>query len=987
MKVKLKIRDGFIISLSSQVFILSVDTSLFYTEEEKQIVDSSNRIKHLTSNHVRNDLVEKLGKLNKKESKKGQLTESQLKNKKYYMEKVKLINQEIENESAKEIKNYDKKLKKLFSERNEITEPRVLNEDWLEKRIEHDKKVFFQGGGKQPSSKVGKVSLFESTLTRTLGIKQNEFSEDLIIVQTYYYEILRDLIQNGFIYKGKKYIVYTASAGQIRTKKTVFIREEVYNVHKDSLMCGISEEHINNLGGVNVNKFLAYLALSNSATDNWDNFNIKKSIVVDDFESEIETEVDFIDEKTFEITRKTMKIPINHTDGCGMILPRVSKKTMMVRLPWIKGLLVPFPFDKFIREQSAKHGFKFGVVKDIYGKEHNLINDNIEIIFTKSQFKMHKYYSDWADYQHKFIHNNCMAAIGNEEEDNFNTANLTYQILQTLSDLSDEEIKTISKTTNKNIENIAKDKETMLKVLGVRESNTQMNNFQKALYQYPELLADEHSKKVLKAVKDSLVKKGRSGKLDIDGKYTFIIPDLFAFCERLILGKNNPTGFLNNGQVYCKLYREKDELDCLRSPHLYREHAVRKNIVDKEMGRWFITKGLYTSCHDPISKLLMFDNDGDQSLVVADPVIIEAAKRNMAEIVPLFYNMAKSESTIINRDNIYEGLKMAYSGGNIGTISNNITKIWNSNNIDLEAIKFLCLLSNFTIDYAKTLYKPEVPKRVKQLFSSHFNKSVIVDNKIKNEKVKVPYFFTNAKDKNANEVEPINNSVVNKLESVIKNPRTSFKCAQLGKFDYRFLKSESFYSLIKKKKVKTKKKNSDNQKLKSIFRNQKIEVVVNQNQYEIDPINICDKDKMSIEDDPLIQFYSENTKGSINFGYDEQVSEEISCESKELREGFLKINSNINEVVDTLVEFLYGYKSNISKSTLWNCFGDVINKNIEKHLTTIFEEGSVMCDRCGARFVQNTHNHKYCKDCYSVANREKAKERIKNKRILNRSVV
>jgi hypothetical protein len=240
------------------------------------------------------------------------------------------------------------------------------------------------------------ISVFDSILTRTLKIKANTFYDDIIIVQTYFFDILEDLICNSFNYKGEKYICFTASAGQIRTKKTVFIKEKVFLKHQNSLMCGLSIEKINSDGGVNINKYLAYLALCNSATEEWKGFDIEKSIVVENMKTSINTLVDFIDDNTYEINRTEMDLPIEHTDGCGMILPRTNKNSMMVRLPWVKGLLVPFPFDKFIREENRIEGSsKYGVVTDIYGKEHNLIKDKIEVIFTKSQFKMWKYYSSW----------------------------------------------------------------------------------------------------------------------------------------------------------------------------------------------------------------------------------------------------------------------------------------------------------------------------------------------------------------------------------------------------------------------------------------------------------------------------------------------------------------------------------------------------------------------------------------------------------------
>jgi hypothetical protein len=117
---------------------------------------------------------------------------------------------------------------------------------------------------------------------------------------------------------------------------------------------------------------------------------------------------------------------------------------------------------------------------------------------------------------------------------------------------------------------------------------------------------------------------------------------------------------------------------------------------------------------------------------------------------------------------------LAYSGGNIGQISNEITKIWNSEEVNLDAIKLLCLENNFVIDYAKTLYKPERPRDVHTILSAYSKK-------------KVPYFFIYAKDKLQKAVEPINTSTVNRLSKIIKNPNIHFASAGLDKFDYTML--------------------------------------------------------------------------------------------------------------------------------------------------------------------------------------------------------
>jgi hypothetical protein len=327
------------------------------------------------------------------------------------------------------------------------------------------------------------ISIFESTLTRTLGLQTNEKYEDIIVVRVYYYEILRNLMLDGFMLNGEKFVCFTASAGQIRTKKVVFIKEKLWLQHQGTLMCGLTLDIINKHGGVNVNKYFAYLALCNSATDMWGEFNIKKSIVVDDMETLVTGKVDYLDDKTFLINTQVMDIPISHTDGCGMILTRISKKNFMIRLPWVKGLLASFPFDQFIREADILDpSINHAIVTDIYGKQHDILSEGIEIIFTKSQFKMWKYYDSWEDYSNKYITNGCSAGRCNVEEDYIPKAKLNYQVLQTLHDMTENETKKLSEATIKKIENIASSRKSKLEAFWATKENANKNHYNKPAY-------------------------------------------------------------------------------------------------------------------------------------------------------------------------------------------------------------------------------------------------------------------------------------------------------------------------------------------------------------------------------------------------------------------------------------------------------------------------------------------------------------------------
>ena len=224
------------LALNKQVHIYSVDTSAFYLKEEKSIHNKMNRLYVLRS------------KLKKELDNKNTLEERKEKIK----SRITLINKVL-------LKRKDV-LKKLIEDNLSTT--RYLDKSYLT-----DKNV---------------VAMFDSVLTRTLGMSCEGVNNDVLIVQTFYFGIVENIIKNGFYFvdeetgEVEKYIVYTASAGQIRTKKTMFIKESMWEKYKNTLLCGLAEEIINEKGGVNTNKYLAYLALNNSATDEWEGFDMDR---------------------------------------------------------------------------------------------------------------------------------------------------------------------------------------------------------------------------------------------------------------------------------------------------------------------------------------------------------------------------------------------------------------------------------------------------------------------------------------------------------------------------------------------------------------------------------------------------------------------------------------------------------------------------------------------------------------------------------------
>lgn len=841
------------ISLDKQIHVYSFDTSAFFTDEEHQIEIEINQHcmqkmklkseREILSRYLAGNLAEEKAKAQYRTL--------------YRMRKddiVSLGDKVRVQQIGRELKATNQSIKLLKAELASLLHQ---HRSTRQLRIEYvvDKNI---------------ISVFESMLTRTLGMHTGGLYDDFMVVRTYYFDVLEDLILNGFTYNGERYMCFTASAGQIRTKKTVFIKERVWEKYQKTLMCGLTVQRINELGGININKYLAYLALCNSATDPWNDFEISKSIVVDDMETMVGGLVDFIDHKTYQIERKWMDIPITHTDGCGMVLPQCCAKNTMVRLPWVKGLLAVFPFDRFIKEADRKEpGQNHGIVVDIYGKEHDILAEDIQVIFTKSQFKMYKYYTDWQEYINCYYENGCSAGKCNEEEDFLPDAKLNYQMLQTLTDITQDELEALAGRSVNKILRIASDRNTMLDVFGATAQYKDKNAFQECLSLYPELLSDPYTKEMLRQIKKNLVTEAKAAKLDLSAKYMFLVPDLYAFCEWLFLGERNPVGLLADGEVSCCLYRQFDKLDCLRSPHLYREHAVRRNVVNQATRRWFTPNAIYTSCHDLISKILQFDCDGDKSLVCADRLLVPIAERNMRDIVPLYYEMAKAGAVIVTPTEIFKGLHAAYTGGNIGVISNDITKIWNSQKPDLDAVKILCMENNFVIDYAKTLYRPSRPDEINTRLSQITS-------------VKAPYFFRYAKGKENTQVQRANSSVVNQLDEIIPNKRMSFSAKNIGVFHYEYMLQ-----------------------------------------------NPTAKIAVAPEVSELYGEIEKQYRYSINFYEDES---NFAYVRKSILERFAKLDYSMEQICDMLVKHLFYSKQSRRKNVFWMCFGEMVLANLQRNL-------------------------------------------------------
>lgn len=756
--------------------------------------------------------------------------------------------------------------------------------------------TFYNEWTDKVDEKLHYINLFESDMTRSMKIKHGTRSKDYVIVENGKGRktILSQLVKNGFIWNEQKYVYFSSSAGQTREVKTVFVREEVLKKVENKISAGLSLEMVNAKGGCNPTKYLAYRALSTSKSTVWKGFPLRETIVLPDVELPITQICDNVKfSKSSNVTgieRGEATVNIKVTDGMGMMLPEIHRTNRIIRAPWVKGLLTPF--DWTTDEWADRE------VLDVWGNP--VVPKKAKVILFASQFKMWKYYESWGDYCNRFEQYESDVCYGNEEEKHISDSRINYQMLQNLPDITDEELIELLKPTQDVLNNISTDIDVQRRLFGLGSSHTKEHtNLQNVIDMYPSILADGWCRGKIKDLKRSFVRDALSGAIIMpNAKYTYVLPDVYGVAEYVFNGIEQPNGLLGKGEVSCKLYGHKVDLDAMRAPSLAREHVVVKNIVTTKhtkknpaTSKYFKTNAVYLNNHDLICKILNLDMDGDILYLTDNQLFVSIAKRNMIDdsgnqIVPMNYEMGVAKAEILTGESIWNSLERAFKA-NIGVISNDITKIWNSTEQSKErelAIKLLCVKNNFEIDSAKSGVKCKFSPKMRKVVSSALGKSA--DNK---NGVKLPHFFKYAKDKNDDECEVIGNSVVDRIEKMLTVPRIKFDDNIV--FDHTVLMTNPNRPTTLNSKI-----------------------MMSYNAYAIK----CQE--MMLQAD--------------NWGKSDKVTYgEIS---RRLLEKWIVANPNSNEIelVDYLVWKLYESESN-QKYLLWNCYGNIIEQNVENYLYKI----------------------------------------------------
>jgi hypothetical protein len=850
---------------------------------------------------------------------------------------------------AKQVRIYKFKSHKTFTDKENKIFQGAGNKSMLEDEIkefkgirEIDAKYLYErdSDGKVDKSKENirnQIAIFENDFSRISlgdGVESDmQLIKEIVYMEIYHNDIMEQIINNGIIIDDKKFIFYSATTGQVRNTTITLVQEEFYKKYEKQLLCGLTEEIINQKGGCNCGKFLAYKALPlSSSVLPPKEIDIDRCLVVKGLETTVTDLVKYIDIDAKSMVIRDISngfieknIDIEHTDGAGMFLPEELPSSCQVRGGFIKGAMFPFDFRKFAVDVAHNT-----IVLDAYGKEHDIIAEDIRYVFTTSQLKMWSFYDSWDDYKKCFKDYNCKITINSYANPPKDKVRLAYQYLQTLP--MDSDITAICQPTRQYLIDLHKNYEVAIKALGYEAIDEDKEDEEdedkkrytsvigEALKIYPQLINDSYIENKIRKMVNSERKYAKAGKIIIDGYYSYAVPDLYAFCQFLFQNEKNPKGLVPKNHVYNKYYSNKAEIEkvcCLRSPHLS-EHEYAKRILIKtdECNEWFqyLDGDTVVSIHDMITKVLMMDVDGDEILISPSKELYELSE----ELPPLYYNMVKAKPQEINSANIFNTLKAGFENNIIGSISNAITKLWNNETeLDKNMINILTAYSNYSIDFPKTGKNIVLGE-----YKEKYNRLVADKNGFKRQEVSPPYFFIYAKNKSINTCAKPSNSVVDRISIHVQKGT--------GNLHYSYFKKEAekFNPML-------------------LCNNE-----LNENGNPKYEVSRCSKKytelmlllkKLKSEERKLVKKINDASKKN------NQNSKDISAKYDlfhyhcvvEIKKIFVNSHSwfNVNLAVNSIVDIEY-YQPEIvtsSKNILWKCFGHVILDNINANLHSKIE--------------------------------------------------
>lgn len=543
-----------------------------------------------------------------------------------------------------------------------------------------------------------KKLVFTESVKREISIINNKIDEMLFMPE--YVSVViddiahyRKIIKDGLYINGFKYVRLMCSAGQARVNTVILIREDYEEELKKRLKCGAKNVKITK------NKYNAYFALSSSST-----YLIPKPNVylINDCEIEMEKKVDWIskiptEEKTKlsnneRVTEEFKTLVFNLFDGCGAVSVEFAKRVaeelgldyipaaFCIRCAYVKGMVFVVDFKQYAKEHNIEY------VTDMYGNQRRI--DDMDMILTKSQFKLYNAYDSMDDYDRLCEENGIfwgVTKVTPKTDDCHFRSN--YQFCQAIDLMNDDDVAELCQPTVEWLSNVANDDVyySLLYLLGNICDKTDVDyndilnltsdNICRALILNHQMMNDEYIKQTIIFSINKKIRESYLGKLILDGNFSVMIPDMYAFMQHAF--GHEVTGALKEFEHYSYFWNErnKKEVVAMRSPLTWRSEVNKLTLIQNELTeKWFkyLTSGIVYNVWG-CDCIIHADSDFDGDIVATtdNPVFLKCRYDNL----PITYNKSTVDKEYINEDELYLADIQSFNS-TIGQITNISTSFY-----------------------------------------------------------------------------------------------------------------------------------------------------------------------------------------------------------------------------------------------------------------------------------------------------------------------
>ena len=473
--------------------------------------------------------------------------------------------------------------------------------------------------------KRSKASSLEERNEITKQMRDMEFIEELVQIQ---FNVNKQMVTDfhktieGFVINGIEY-VWFANKGK---SFTTYIKKDLADDFRAKLDNGrdLTKQFISA-------KLNAYLSLALSSSRRVPQPK-GKIIIVHDVETKFMDT--YLSVTTEGVEKVTEEVTLDASDGFGLIHPRLMQEWsdamnyggkmssgLTIRNAFLKGLVVPFPYDEFF----AEHGIT--EIKDAWGNVHTV--DNIDMILTTSMLKLWNCYSSMEEYEANCRKNGYEYRVCKESHE-VEHSRTNYQMTTDL-EMTDEQIRRFIQPSVDYIANICgKDwLHTCLYLNGesLTECSTSVSGLEQALMIAPEMIED---KMIIGTVRHLVDKRKQDlclGRINISSSYQIICIDPYLLCEHIC---NMPLqGLLKRDEIWSKHHVDKGDNEVLlfRSPMISKENIKRSKVVTSpkmEQYYRYMTELVVLNAWDlTCATLAGADCDGDTVLCIDDEVLLE----------------------------------------------------------------------------------------------------------------------------------------------------------------------------------------------------------------------------------------------------------------------------------------------------------------------------------------------------------------------------